>query len=478
MDFSIKKAKIVATLGPASRSKKQIRLLLGKGADVFRINFSHGTHDDHRETLENIAQAGIGLKKHPGILADLQGPKIRTGKTESDSSVVLINGRSVLIRPGKGLCNADTIYVDYPALIDDVKAGQHILINDGAIELTVKKVDIKENALHCKILNTGTYSSRKGVNLPDSELSIPSMTPKDRRDLKFILEKEVHYIALSFVRMAEDLTEVNNAVKRSKKPIKVLAKIEKPEAAERVDDILNVCDGIMVARGDLGVETSPQEVPILQKHLITRANEMGKLVIVATQMLESMINSPRPTRAEAADVANAVLDRTDALMLSGETAVGSYPAKTVTMMERIISTTEKSTYYPRDITDLSLKYRYPPYALCEAAAWAGKDLDNVPVLVFTVSGNTALYLSKIRTQSHIFGFSPDPAVVSLLALAWNVTPFLIDFDKNIVSLQKKAEQILLKSKCVKKNDLVLVLSGTTPARGATNFLRVKKVGEL
>ncbi|MBD3321894.1 MAG: pyruvate kinase, partial [Chitinivibrionales bacterium] len=416
--------------------------------------------------------------RRPAILADLQGPKIRTGRTEGDNPVVLIKGRTVTIRPGNGLCTDTDIYVDYAKLADEACDNQHILINDGAVDLKVTKVVKKEKALVCTVLNTGSYSSHKGVNLPRCELSIPSMTAKDRWDLAFIFKHEFHYIALSFVRKPGDLAGVVSAVKRSKRSVKVLAKIEKPEAAECIDAILDACDGIMVARGDLGVEASLQEVPVLQKHLISRANNAGKLVIVATQMLESMINSAQPTRAESADVANAVLDRTDALMLSGETAVGSYPVKTVSMMVRIIRTIERSDYYPRTFADLALKHRHPPHALCEAAAWAGRDLDDAPVIVFTMSGNTALYLSKVRNQSPIFAFSPNPDIVSLMALSWNTSPFLIDLDTNLASLQKKAEKILLKNRCVKKNDLVLVLGGATAVKGATTFLRIKKIGEV
>jgi pyruvate kinase len=266
-------------------------------------------------------------------------------------------------------------------------------------------------------------------------------------------------------------------IKKSGKQMKIIVKIEKPEAERNLEEILDVCDGIMVARGDLGIETSPYVVPLLQKKMISHANKRGKIVIVATQMLESMIEHALPTRAESTDVANAVIDGTDALMLSGETAMGKYPVLAVQTMTNIAMTTEKSSYCCKEMNDLNLKPRSASRAMCEAAAWASKELNGIPILVFTFSGDTAFYLSKIRAQSPIYAFSPTPLVVSQLALAWNARAFFLPFNNNLIELQRQAEAILLQHRLVRRNDQVLVISGTSPVKGATNFLRAKKVGE-
>jgi pyruvate kinase len=427
-----KKVKIVATVGPASRSEQVVRKLIEAGADVFRLNFSHGTHEDHRASAGMIRAAARRAGKHVAILADLQGPKIRTGKTEGDRSVVLEKGRQV---------RRDT------------------------------------RAVHCIVENTGEYSSRKGVNFPEATLRVPALTPKDRRDLAFALKLEINYVALSFVRRAEDLAPVSRAVKRSGRAVRVIAKIEKPEARDTLPAILDACDGIMVARGDLGVETSPYRVPMLQKDFVGMANKQGKQVIVATQMLESMIGRPLPTRAESTDVANAILDGTDAVMLSGETAVGAYPLEAVRTMARIADATENSRYFNREFVNLSVRSRYAPHAICEAAEWASRDMGGVPILVFSWSGETALYLSKVRSQARVYAFTPSPAVADGLAMAWNMTPFVIPAARDVVAMITTGEQELRRLRHVKKGDTIVVISGATPVSGATNVLRIKQVGE-
>jgi pyruvate kinase len=307
---------------------------------------------------------------------------------------------------------------------------------------------------------------------------VPALTPKDRRDLSFALSLDINYVALSFVRRAEDLAPVNRAVKRSGKPVRVIAKIEKPEARDALPAILDACDGIMVARGDLGVETSPYRVPMLQKDFVGTANKRGKLVIVATQMLESMIDRPLPTRAESTDVANAILDGTDAVMLSGETAVGAYPLEAVRTIARIADATESSRYFSRELVNLSLRTRYAPHAICEAAEWASRDLGGVPILVFSWSGDTALYLSKVRSQARVYAFTPSHEVADGLALAWNMHPFVIPAADNVVEMVRTGERALLDGRHVKRGDMVVVISGATPVSGATNVLRIKRVGEV
>ncbi len=472
-----KKTKILATIGPSSSSPHMINELLLKGVNCFRLNFSHGTHAEHAAVIQTIRSVSANHGIFVGILADLQGPKIRTGVTLNNNPVLLKKGSTVVLTPRKVLCTEREIFINFPALTESILPKHHILINDGAIRLRVSAVDKKNGRVICTVLNTGGFSSRKGVNFPDTELSIPSLTKKDRQDLRFMLTQDINFIALSFVRKAEDMISLANTVNRKRKDLKLIAKIEKPEAVQQISDILNVCDGIMIARGDLGVETSFSKIPILQKKLISEANKQGKMVIVATQMLESMITNPGPTRAESTDVANAILDGTDVVMLSGETAVGEYPAESVSTMTKIAGDTEKSSYYPRQFINLALKKRHPPHAICEAAQWASRDLGEVPVVVFTVSGDTALYLSKTRNQSRIFAFTPHQQVACMLSLAWNCTPFVLPLAKDVMLLQQRAEQKLLEAALIKKGAVILVVSGTKGARGATNFLRVKKVGE-
>lgn len=470
------RTKIVATLGPASSSREKIENLILAGASVFRINFSHGDRESHAATIESVRKVSRKLEVPVAVLADLQGPKIRTGKTPGDLPIELRKGNRVELAAGKGESNEKVIHVGYPPLVDEVGVGKDILINDGAIRLKVVKKDKPRGRLICSVQNTGEYSSGKGVNFPDIELSLPALTAKDRKDLAFALTQEIDYIALSFVRHAEDLKPLHRAVKKSGKPVGIIAKIEKPEGVRNAEAILSTVDGIMVARGDLGVETSAQDVPVYQKRLIDGANHKGKLVIVATQMLESMIKSPRPTRAEASDVANAIFDGTDAVMLSGETAVGQYPIRAVTMMTDIAATAENSEYYPRDPVDLSLREYYPPDAICEAARWAATDLGGAPIVVFTRSGNTAFYLSKLRNFSPIYAFTPEPATARAVSLAWNVRALEYGIQKDVVELIAGAENILLKRQLVRPGDLVVFVGGTLPVTGATNFLRIKPIG--
>jgi len=403
----LKKTKIIATIGPSSSSPSVIAELISKGVDIFRLNFSHGTHQILLQAIKDIRQQQTFLNKEIGILADLQGPKIRTGRTIDDKPVTIQKGAIVRLTSEKIISSADTISIDYPGLAKEVDTGQLIMINDGAIRLKVDRIS-NIGELFCTVISGGSYSSRKGVNLPDVDLATPSLTEKDRADLDFILEQDVQFIALSFVRKAADLEELKSIVSSRKKDIKIIAKIEKPEAARKADEILAACDGIMVARGDLGVETDPSVVPILQKKLIESADKAGKVVIVATQMLESMINNPLPTRAEASDVANAILDRTDAIMLSGETAVGAYPVRAVEMMVEIAQKAESSDYMPRDLVDLSRIGIHPPRAICDAAILASRDMGKIPICIFTISGDTALYISKKRSLSPLFVFCPDP----------------------------------------------------------------------
>ncbi len=478
MKKQYKKTKVLITLGPASSSPAMIERLINRGANCFRVNFSHGTLAEHGATIQKIRAAGKKLGIYPGILCDLQGPKIRTGKTPGNSAIVLKRGSTVSITNKVRECSDTDISINYPYLFEDLAPNQCILINDGAIRMKVLTIDKNRRRITCKVVNTGTYSSHKGVNFPEAKLRVPSLTAKDTKDLDFILDQDINFIALSFVRRAEDVARLVRLVRKKRDGIKVIAKIEKPEAVGQINEILDACDGIMVARGDLGVEVSPYEIAVLQKHFVDEANRCGKMVIVATQMLESMIERPIPTRAEATDVANAIIDGTDAIMLSGETSVGSYPAESVATMTAIARVTEESRYYRRDPVNLNTRKYYPPHSVCEAAGWASRDMGNVPVIIFTASGDTGLYLSKIRNQSRIFAFTPYANVACMMSLAWNITSFVFPFKQDIAELQQGSESILLKARLVKKGDMVVVVSGTIAARGATNFLRVKKIGEV
>ncbi|MBN1306910.1 MAG: pyruvate kinase [Chitinispirillaceae bacterium] len=471
-----KRVKIVATVGPASTSPVIISSLIRRGVDVFRLNFSHGDRREHHERIEIIRRAAEKLGREVAILADLQGPKIRTRATEGNRTVTVLTGAAVRITARRVPCTETLIAVDYRNLAKEIDAGREIMINDGAIRL---KVTAKKPSgdLSAKVLSGGEYASHKGVNFPDVDLNVPSLTAKDRRDLEFILEQDVQYIALSFVRKAEDVKALRSIVQKKRRDIKIIAKIEKPEAARRIDTILPWVDGIMVARGDLGVEATPYVVPIIQKDLIKKANSAGKIVIVATQMLESMIKNAIPTRAESTDVANAIIDGTDAIMLSGETAVGLYPERAVDTMANIAQVTEKSSYLNREIVDLTTGKHSPPHAVCEAAVWAGRDLGNVPLCVYTISGETALYLAKLRYEAPVFAFAPDLQVVRMLSLAWNVRAFCLPFTQDIARLHHNGEQQLTARRLVQSGDIIGIISGTNAVRGATNSLRIKSVGE-
>jgi pyruvate kinase len=468
--------KIIATLGPASSSETVIRSLITNGVNVFRLNFSHGDHEMHGRNISVIRKSAEKLGREVGILADLQGPKIRTRKTADNCPVSITTGARVTITSRNVLCTADVISIDYAKIAEEISDGQEILINDGAIRLKVKQK--KENGdLSATVLSGGEYSSHKGVNFPNVDLSIPSLTAKDRKDLTFITKQDIQFIALSFVRKAQDIIALRSVLKRNHKNIKVIAKIEKPEAARRINAILDSADGIMVARGDLGVEATPYVVPIIQKDLIKKANHAGKLVIVATQMLESMIHHSLPTRAESTDVANAIIDGSDAIMLSGETAVGHLPQNAVATMSRIASVVESSSYFHHDIIDLSTMKRYPPHALCEAAVWAGKDLGGIPLCVYTMTGETAFYLSKLRYNAPVFVFAPDMQVVRCLSLAWNIFPLFLPFSENIVQLHRDGERYLLNNKLVKNGTMIGIISGTNAIPGATNTFRIKRIGK-
>jgi pyruvate kinase len=470
-----KKVKIVATIGPSSASQSIIEQLILNGVNVFRLNFSHGNHDSHRSAIKMIRCGARQTGCDVAILADLQGPKIRTRSTDNNSTVSIPAGSVVRITAANVTCTSSIIAIDYPTFSQEIDAGQQIIINDGAIRLEVLSKEQSGDCIAVAVTG-GEYSSHKGVNLPNVNLKIPSLTQKDLHDLEIILEEDVQFIALSFVRNANDVKALRSTIDKKRNDIKIIAKIEKPEAAECIGEILDCSDGIMVARGDLGVEMTPYTVPVVQKDLIRMANATGKIVIVATQMLESMIHQKMPTRAEATDVANAIIDGTDAIMLSGETAVGAYPQDSVFTMSHIAQSVETSMYARYDIRFTNRPDHSLPHAICEAAMLAGVDSGGIPLCVYTISGTTALYLAKLRYKAPVYAFSPSLQVVKMLSIAWNTTALQLPFAHSTTELHNDGESLLLQKGWVQKGDLIGIISGTNGLCGATNSFRIKRVG--
>ena len=415
----LRRARIVCTLGPATDSPQRVTELLEAGMDVARLNFSHGTPADHLRRLRLVRRAARELGKTVAILQDLQGPKLRTGLLEHGKPVQLRPNATLTLttRPLPG--NSRRISTNFQALPREVRPGNRILLSDGLIELRVERVTGRD--ILCRVLNGGELGERQGINLPNIPLRISALTAKDLADLEFAFRYGIDYIALSFVRSAEDVLKLKRVLARAGHSVPVVAKLEKPEAIGRLEEILRVADAVMVARGDLGVELAPEEVPVIQKRVIARANALKVPVITATQMLESMTVHPRPTRAEASDVANAVFDGTDALMLSSETATGRFPREAVQMMSRIISAAESSPRYAwytrRRTTDETLT---TPEAICESAAHLSEELDLRAIAVFTQSGSSARLVSKYRPRVPVFAFSPLRHVLRRAALYWGV----------------------------------------------------------
>jgi pyruvate kinase len=468
-----RKAKIVCTIGPATSSPRMIDALLRRGMDVARLNFSHGTHEDHAKVVEAIRAASGRQQKAVAVLADLAGPKIRTGKLAGGTPVLLRAGQRFTITAAKREGTAEGVSTTYRRLPREVRKGDRILLSDGLIELRV--LGVRGGDVVCKVINGGELGEHKGINLPGVKLRVSSLLPKDRRDLAFALGIGANYIALSFVRSARDVRAAKAAIARAGADTPVIAKLEKPEAIENLEEILDVADGVMVARGDLGVEMNPEQVPIVQKTIIARAREHRIPVITATQMLESMTQNPRPTRAEASDVANAIFDGTDAVMLSAETATGRYPLETVTMMDRIIREAESAVREePRRRAQESLSIAE---TISEAACHAATELQMKVLAVFTESGSTARLVSRYRPGPPIIAFSPLQDTRRRLSLLWGVVPRTIRYVRDIDSLSALAERRLLEEKLVARGDIVGIVAGTPlGTRGTTNFVKLHIVG--
>ena len=464
------RTKIICTIGPSSDSKEVIKGLINTGMNVERINFSHGTHDENLEKIENVRTVSKDLKKHIAILADLCGPKIRIGKVKN--SVLLKPGQDFILTNENIEGTEERVSVSYFNLPSEVKKHDRIMLADGLIELLVKKTS--KTDIFCEVITGGVLSSNKGINLPTGTIETNAITEKDKKDLLFVLSHGVDYIALSFVRQADDVLKLKKMIEDEGKSNPVIAKIEKHEALIDIDDIMNVSDGIMVARGDLGVEIPLENVPNIQKMLITKANSYGKPVIVATQMLRSMVNSPRPTRAEATDVANSVLDGADAIMLSEETSTGEYPIEAVKYMARIAESAEKNFPYDKYIKDIAKKdiTESVAYAACVLA----NHLETSAILATTKSGVTAIHISRYRPRSRIVALSPDSTTVRRLSLLWGCEPCLVEKPDDTDDMIDKTVQSALKNGVVSKDDIVVITAGQPVwYKGITNMIRVKKI---
>jgi pyruvate kinase len=482
----MRRTKIVATLGPASDSAEVIRRLIEAGLDVARVNFSHGTYEQHAARIARVRAQAEAVGKPVAILQDLRGPKIRTGQLVEGRPVILEEGATFTITTTPIAGTAERVSTDYQALPNDVQPGDRVLLSDGLIQLRV--IDVRGTDVVTEVVYGGALAERQGINLPNATVSAPAITEKDRADLAFGLEQNVDYVAMSFVRRAADVQQLKDLIAESGKNIPVVAKIEKPQALDDLPAILGVTDAVMVARGDLGVEMSPEQVPLVQKNLIRAANKQNILVITATQMLESMIHNARPTRAEASDVANAIFDGTDAIMLSGETAVGSFPVEAVQMMHRIAVTTEESDRYHEhrealqpvqplekllssheELTDTAR-------AISHAASAISVQLHVTAVVAFTLSGHTARLVSKKRPLAPILALTTDQRVVNRMALYWGVQPMLCPPMDRLEDLTSEMQRLLLEGGYVQRGDRV-VMTGGHPllVRGPTNFIKIVEI---
>jgi len=470
----LRRAKIVATLGPATSSYENIRAIIDSGVDVARMNLSHGTYDVHEEVYGNVRRASIDSGRAVAVLVDLQGPKIRLGKFEA-GPYDLAAGDVFKITTDDIVGTREICSTTFKGLPQDVKAGDPLLIDDGKVTLRVLETD--GTVVTTEVVVPGAVSNNKGINLPGVAVNVPAMSEKDEADLRWALALGADYIALSFVRSADDVQRVHEIMDEEGRRIPVIAKIEKPQAVDELEAIIEAFDGIMVARGDLGVELPLEAVPIVQKRAVELSRRMAKPVIVATQVLESMITSPRPTRAEASDCANAVLDGADAVMLSGETSVGEFPVITVQTMARIIESTEEHGL--ERIPPLGTKPRTQGGAITLAAAEVADFVDAKYVCVFTESGDSARRMSRLRFRIPMKAFTPEPAIRNRMALTWGIESFLVDRVEHTDRMIAQVDTVLLGEKRAVVGDRTVVISGSPPSTpGSTNDMRVHVIGDL
>lgn len=477
----MRRTKIVCTIGPATQSEEQLERLMRAGMNVARLNFSHGTQQDHAMVIERLRAISARLGYPIAILQDLQGPKIRTGSLQGGQPVRLVDAALITITTRDVAGTADLISTTYQSLPQDVKAGDRILLDDGLMELRVLAAN--ETDVQCQVVHGGILKEHKGINLPGVAVSAPALTQKDREDLRFGVMHDVDYVALSFVRQPEDVLEAKDLIRQFQvekgeteqvMPLPLIAKLEKPEALTHLDQILATVDGVMVARGDLGVEMAPEKVPLIQKRIISKCNDVGLPVITATQMLESMITHPRPTRAEASDVANAILDGTDAIMLSAETATGAYPIEAVEMMVRIALEVEAGGRTARQPQCQQLTQAH---AVSHAARALSEEASVQAIVVFTRSGNSAHLISKDRPRPPILAYTPSEQVYRQLALWWGVWPHRIAMQGTTEELMAVVDQRLQDDKLIQHGEHVVIMGGLPVASQArTNFVKLHRVG--
>jgi len=471
--ISFNKTKIVATVGPASNSKEMLKALIKEGVDVFRLNFSHGTHEDHLKVINTVRELNAELGTHVALLQDLQGPKIRVNDVEEGT--VIVAGQEIIITTVQLKGNAQKVSTSYEGLPKDVKPGDMILIDDGKLELKVKEVRGVE--VISEVIYGGPLKPRKGINLPFTKVSAPSLTEKDRADLEFGLQFNLDWVALSFVRKASDIEELRAIIESKKSTTRIIAKVEKPEALENIDAVVEATDAVMVARGDLGVEIWMEEVPMVQKMLVEKCNKLSKPVIVATQMMESMIENPRPTRAETNDVANAVMDGADALMLSAETAAGKYPIEVIRSMVRTINSVEKSgkIYYRfRDTNPLSPTFTHDSFIL--AACKLAQDVGAKAIVGMTSSGYTAFKASSHRPNCNIFVFTGNKNILNTMNLVWSTRAYYYEKQNSTDETIADVQSVLKKDGHVKKGDIVVILASMPiHERNRTNMMKLSVV---
>ena len=483
----MRKAKIVCTIGPASDSLETVDRLIEQGMDAARLNFSHGTHESHAAAIRAIRQAAERRRTAVAIIQDLQGPRIRVGELPAEGFMVRAGQRVYLTvspldrgsqraQQSAGTIPDVVIPVAYQSFARDVQPGARILINDGLIELVADRVT--GEAVDCTVIVGGLITSHKGINLPGTRVSASTLTNKDRADIRFGISQGVDYVALSFVRGPEDVVAAQQILVECGRKLPIIAKIERAEAVATLDGIIEQADGVMIARGDLGVELGPEAVPVLQKHIIAEANNRRRLVITATQMLESMTHARRPTRAEASDVANAVFDGTDAVMLSAETAIGSYPIETVQVMDRIIRAAEAGAepgVVPKRQTDFGIMSF--PEAICTAASSAAKAVTASAIVAFSEQGSTARLISKQRPEAPIFALTPFEEVRQRMALYWGVRPYVVPQLEQTDQRVEEAERRLKSEGQIQIGEKIVILSGTRVGQpGGTNLLKLHQVG--
>jgi pyruvate kinase len=477
----MRRTKILATLGPASSSEELIHRLLTTGVDAFRLNFSHGKHEDHEKVIATIRDVATELGRYVPIVGDIQGPKLRIG--DVDGVLFLESGQTFAISTEARLGNAHEVSTPFTPLPREVEIGHRILINDGLVELVVIGVD--EKKVTTRVIHGGPISSKKGMNFPDSELTIPAITDKDKIDVKFAVAQQLDYIAASFVRRKSDIVDLRNLLHEAGgDEINVISKLEKPQAIDNLDEILEVSDGVMVARGDLGVELPPEAVPIIQKKVLARASRWGRFAITATQMLESMTTNSRPTRAEASDVANAIFDGSDAVMLSAETASGRYPVEAVQMMARIVFAAEANRTLVHHAWEREPFRKFSEHdeftdSLAGAANYAAEQIDAKYIVVFTQTGFAARLMSKFRPRVPIIALTPSSWVARRMNLLWGVQPFVLrdagEYHEQIVD---RVDDYLLAKDLVRPGDRLVILMGSPIyQRAKTNLLRVHRVRE-